>query len=305
MNAKIREEFSGKGLLVKFDEPLSKHTTYRTGGPAAVFVDARTTEDLRNALEIAKYNDFPFYLLGAGSNTLFSDAGFDGAVIRLKDTFGEIAFTGLGNTFSVRAGAGVALPLLLKKCADSGASGLEALAGIPGTVGGGLVMNAGTRGGCISDKLSKVVIMNPKRSVVTLSKNEVSFAYRHSSLDGQVILSAEFALDKAPANEIVKRITDNLVQRLETQPLGSMNAGSVFKNPAGGKPAWQLIDECGLKGYRAGNVQVSEKHANFIINTGSAKSGDILKVIEHVRRKVKEKSGIELELEIKIAGENR
>ncbi|MBU0952279.1 MAG: UDP-N-acetylmuramate dehydrogenase [Elusimicrobia bacterium] len=299
MKLKIKQEFSGRGFEIKFDEPLAKHTTFRTGGPAAAYLEAKSVENIADALAISKTNSFPVFFIGAGSNVLFSDSGFDGIVIRLKDKFGGLEFIEQANNILVKAGAGVTLPLLVKKCADSGASGLEALAGVPGTVGGALVMNAGTRSGTISDKLVKVTIVNSTGALVDLKKEEVVFDYRHSSLEGQIILFAEFLLAKTPKEAIVKRITENMIKRSETQPLGTLNAGSIFKNPKN-KQAGRIIEDCGLKGFKIGGAQISQKHANFIINTGNAKSSDILQIIDTIKTKVKEKFGIELETEIKI-----
>ncbi|OGS21362.1 MAG: UDP-N-acetylenolpyruvoylglucosamine reductase [Elusimicrobia bacterium RIFOXYA2_FULL_40_6] len=296
---KIKQEFSGKGFDIKFDEPLSKHTTFRTGGPAAAYLEAKSVEDVQNALAIAEADNFHVLFIGVGSNVLFSDNGFDGVVIRLKEKFGELEFIEQEKSFILKTGAGVTLPLLTKKCADSGASGLEALAGVPGTIGGALVMNAGTRSGNISDKLVKVTVINSTGNLIDLKKNEIVFDYRHSSLEGQTVLFAEFLLDKTPAEDVIKKITENLIKRSETQPLGTLNAGSIFKNPQG-QHAGKLIEDCGLKGYAIGGAQISQKHANYIINTGNAKSSDILQIIETIKTKVKEKSGITLETEIKI-----
>ncbi|OGS20943.1 MAG: UDP-N-acetylenolpyruvoylglucosamine reductase [Elusimicrobia bacterium RIFOXYA2_FULL_39_19] len=299
MGNAIKEVFSGQGFEMKLDEPLAKHTTFKIGGPAPVYIEPKTHEELQNIVSACKANSFPFFIMGLGSNLLIDDKGFEGVVLHLRGIFIQTQALNQGNKVVIKAGAGVTLPLLIKKCADNFASGTECLAGIPGTVGGALIMNTGTKYGSISDKLSSVTVLKPDGGIIDLRKNELSFSYRHSSLAQYIVLSAEFLLDFAPNETIVKKITDYMLNRAETQPLSVPSAGSVFKNPPE-KKAWQLIDACGLRGLKIGGAQISEKHANFIINTGNAKSSDVKELIETIQKKVKENTGIMLEPEIKI-----
>ncbi len=191
------------------------------------------------------------------------------------------------------------LQFLVKRCADFGYSGLEPLIGIPGTVGGALISNAGTKKGTISDFFENVTVIDITGQLKKLQKNEVKFGYRTSDLEGKIILWAEFLIKKSTKEKVLERINKNLLERMKTQPLGTFNAGSIFKNPEG-KTAGQLIEDCGLKGYRVGGASISHKHANFILNDGTATSADVQKIIDVVRKKVFKKFGIKLELEIKI-----
>lgn len=237
-------------------------------------------------------------VLGAGSNVLMGDKGFDGVVIKLAGDFSEYSFDGT----KASAGAGARIPVLVNKCMENGLSGLEALAGIPGTVGGALVSNAGTKEGCIGDAVSSVEVMAANGNIETLKKKEIVFGYRSSSLDGKLILKAEFSLKKAQKNDILKNINELLLRRSAAQPLDAWSVGSIFKNP-GGDSAGRLIEAAGLKGMQFGGAKVSEKHANFLVNAGGATAADMRNLIAAVRNKVRESSGVELELEIKIIGE--
>lgn len=229
---------------------------------------------------------------------LFGDAGFPGVVVRLS---GELSgFSIEGDT--VRAGGGASVGVLINRCAENGLSGLEGLAGVPGTVGGALAGNAGTSAGWIGDVVSSVDVLSDSGHAVTLDRGEMRFVYRGSNLEGRCVLSAVFNLKKAPKNDIVSRINEIMLRRSNTQPIGTWNAGSVFKNPPENS-AGRLIDACGLKGVRFGGAQVSEKHANFIVNTGQAKASDVRALIAMIHARVKEKFGISLDLEIKIVGE--
>ncbi|MEW6617708.1 MAG: UDP-N-acetylmuramate dehydrogenase [Patescibacteria group bacterium] len=300
---KIKGEFKDALLKVKTDEPLSKYTTFCIGGPAKFYVEVGTESEIQSFLKIIRKYDFPLFVIGAGSNLLVSDKGFDGIVLRLKGDFADIEFTPQDerpeSNVEVRVGAGTMLQLLVKRSVDYGYTGFESLIGIPGTVGGALVSNAGTSKGTISEFFESATIIDIEGSVKTLKKNEVQFGYRSSNLEGKIILWAEFLIKSSTKEEVLQKINENLLERTKTQPLGTFNAGSIFKNPEG-KFAGQLIEECGLKGYRVGGASVSEKHANFILNNGKATSRDVQQIINEVRKKVLEKSGIKLDLEIKI-----
>ncbi len=237
-------------------------------------------------------------MLGAGSNVLFGDGGFDGIVVRLTGEFQLVTF-GMN---VVKAGAGVRLGSLIQKTVSRSLSGLECVAGIPGTLGGSLAGNAGTSEGSIGDLVIDVDVLTDAGQVTTLKKEDIKFYYRGSSLQNMCVLAATLYLKKAPKNDILNRIKELISRRAEHQPLDAWSAGSVFKNPEG-KSAGKLIEEAGLKGLSFGGARVSEKHANFIVNTGGAKASDVKTLVKMVHNKVKEISGVSLELEIKMIGE--
>jgi len=228
---------------------------------------------------------------------LFGDKGFDGIVAKLSGDFCDHRFHGE----TLYAGAGARLAFLVNDCAEKGLSGFEGLAGIPGTVGGALVSNAGTSLGWIEDSVKSVELLSAAGRVRHAAREKIKFFYRGSSLEGKIVLGAVFHLKKAQKNDILNKISGLIARREETQPIGSWNAGSVFKNPPEDS-AGRLIEECGLKGLKFGGAQVSEKHANFIVNNGRALSSDVKSLIATIHQKVKEKFGVGLELEIKIAG---
>jgi UDP-N-acetylmuramate dehydrogenase len=240
----------------------------------------------------------PFIIIGGGSDILFGDKGVDGIVVKLAGDFCEHRF----HNETLYAGAGARLAVLVSECAEKGLSGLEGLAGIPGTVGGALVSNAGTNLGWIEDVLKSAEVMSTSGKVRRIAREKIKFFYRSSSLEGKMLLGAVFHLKKAQKNDILNKIAGLMRRREETQPVSTWNAGSVFKNPPEDS-AGRLIEECGLKGLKFGGAVISQKHANFIVNTGSAKASDVRALIAAVHGKVKEKFGIELELEIKLAGD--
>ncbi|MDI6640983.1 MAG: UDP-N-acetylmuramate dehydrogenase [Elusimicrobiota bacterium] len=291
----IKELLLNSGMKIKFSEPLGKYTTLRIGGPARFYIEIYTMSQLRLLLSLVNDYKIPIFIIGAGSNLLISDKIFDGIVLRLKGEFAEITHN--GGIFD--SGAGSMLPLLVKRSIDEEYTGLEMLAGIPGTVGGAIVMNAGTHFGSISDVVSKVTTIDLSGKVTTLKKEEIKFGYRTSSLEGKIVLRAEFELKKSKKDKIISKVTKNMLHRAKTQPLGVYTAGSIFKNPSG-KTAGELIEKAGLKNYSVGGAYISDKHANFIVNSGSATFFDVQQIISHVRKKVFEKFGIQLELEIKI-----
>jgi len=283
---------------LKINEPLKNHTTFRVGGPAAYFAETANINELQKLYRFAIGRKLPFLVIGSGSNLLFGDKGFDGIVARLTGDFCAYRF----QKETVFAGVGVKTAALVSACAENGLSGLEGLAGIPGTLGGALIGNAGTSGGWIGDAVKSVEVLSAAGRVRMIPREKLKFSYRASNLDDKLVLGAVLHLKKAPKNDIVTGIEKLLCRRNETQPVGTHNAGSVFKNPPEDS-AGRLIDACGLKGFSIGGAEVSEKHANFIINKGNATASDIKALITSVRQKVKEKSGIELELEIKLAGQ--
>jgi len=289
----IKKFFRGSILL---DEPLSKYTWMRVGGTADYYVEPADRNDL---IEIAKYfqtNNFPFLILGRGSNVLVSDDGIRGAVINLEMALSEIRLEG----DCVAADAGVWLQKFVDFCIQHDFSGVEMLAGIPGTIGGAVVMNAGAHGGEISDHLVDVEVLRGWE-ISRIAKKDAEFSYRHSAFEHDVVLRASFKLPTGDKGELAKRRRELILKRNETQPLELPNSGSMFKNPANTFAA-KLIEQAGLKGKRIGNAQISEKHANFIVNLGGAKATDIARLLELARRTVYQNSGIELELEVKLVG---
>jgi len=296
--------------------PLKGYTTFKIGGPARYFFVAKSKEDLKNGILWAKKKKLSFFILGAGSNVLFSDKGFNGLVIKLQNTQYEIRNT------NVIAGAGVPLQKLILEAAKKGLSGLENLAGIPGTLGGAIWGNAGAFGREIGDLAEEVKVLDVRGSkleVKKLKKEDCKFGYRNSIFKRRknwIILEATLKLKKGNKKEIEEKIKEFLKLRKEKQPLELPSAGSVFKNVPikkvpkkiqekfnekiknGFLPAGVLIEAVRLKGYQIGGAKISEKHANFIVNTGEAKAKDVLKLIELIKKRVKKKFKIELKEEI-------
>ncbi len=283
---------------VKEQEPLRRHTTFRIGGPAKIFVEPRDEADLKMLLRLAKRGKITCLVLGAGSNILASDHGVNAAVIRLSSAyFKKISVSGL----RMHIGAGCALSNALAWSQKRGLAGLECLAGIPGTVGGALVGNAGrgNAGSWISDVVESVRVMDCRGRIRTLKKKQVRFGYRCSGLGAYVVLEACVRLHKDRPQKILQKIRQALAVRKEKQGISLPNAGCIFKNPAS-EPAGKLIELCGLKGRRMGGARISSRHANFIVNTGSASSRDVRRLMALVQKKVKEKFNLHLKPELKI-----
>ncbi len=278
-------------------EPLSRHSTFAIGGPADFYVEVETREQLRNVALFCAEGKLGLFPLGQGSNLLVGDGGIRGVVVRLRGLFEDFTFDG----DLLSAGAGVPMPPLAKACAGRGLAGAEFMAGIPGTVGGGLMTNAGTPEGDLGKLLESVEVLDGG-DFVTLSKEELSFSYRRSNLAGRLVVSALLRLKKGNPVEIADLVRLQLSRRAERQPLGTFNCGSVFKNPPGDHAA-RLIEAAGLKGHRIGGARISPKHANFIENVDKAKAADARALIDLARRTVKEKFNMDLELEVWPVGE--
>lgn len=289
----IQRFFRGR---ISLHEPLSKYTSFRIGGPADYYLEPADKEDVVNLVRYLRRQEFPFLLIGRGSNMLVSDEGVRGAVVNLEDGLNRLSC----NDDMVVAEAGVPLARFVDYCIQQGFRGVEMLPGIPGTIGGAIVMNAGAYGGEISDHLVDVEVLRGDQ-VVRIPKAEAGFAYRRSGFRDQIILSASFRLPRGEKAETMRIRRELLVKRNQAQPLNFPNSGSVFKNPKP-KYAAQLIEEAGLKGHRIGNAQISDKHANFIVNLGGARAADVLELIELARARVFAKSGITLEPEVKLIG---
>ncbi|MBR0417283.1 MAG: UDP-N-acetylmuramate dehydrogenase [Firmicutes bacterium] len=295
---KLLEKIPEKNI--RLDVSMADETTFRCGGNAALFVTADDLEELKHALSAVKAASTKYVILGNGSNVLFTDSGFDGAVIKLGKEFTEVTVE--GNRFM--AGAAVMLSYLSRLAAAYSMSGLEFACGIPGTLGGGIYMNAGAYGGCMKDCLVSVTAMDPEGDIYKYYADELDLSYRHSRFQesGEIVLQAELELKAAVQEEIIAKMEENSRSRREKQPVTYPSAGSFFKRPEGYAAA-ALIDKAGLKGLSVGDAQVSELHAGFIINRGKASAKDVLELCRIVREKVYEDSGILLEPEVRIIGE--
>ncbi len=282
-------------MEIKENEPLAPYTSLRIGGNAAFFVIPRNDAEVIQAIQFAKEKGKSLYILGNGSNLLISDDGVDGVVIKVTRAFQNLYF----KDELMIAGGGVMLPYAAKKAADEGLGGLEFCAGIPGTIGGGLIMNAGIKDSSLGDLVERVIVLKKSGNVRIFLRDDISFGYRRSSLKGKnwIIISAVFKLKRNDREEILKKMREDLKKRSQKFPLNYPNAGSVFKNPEG-KIAAQLIEGVGCKGMRIGDAMVSMEHANFIINLGQAYSTDVKRLIKLIQKKVMEIEKIKLELEL-------
>lgn len=286
---------SDPGIGVLPDEPLYRHTTFRIGGKADVAVFPETPSAFARAADACHQFGVPYRVIGNGSNVLFDDSGFAGAVLFTDKLLGVSVS---GNT--ITCGAGVPLTLLCHVARDNGLAGLSFAFGIPGSVGGAVYMNAGAFEGQMSDVFEEASYYDPESGAIrTLTKDEASFGYRHSVFmeNGGIILSASFRCEKGDRIEIDRVMTEHMNARSEKQPLSEPSAGSVFRRPAG-HYAGALIAEAGLPGRTVGGAKVSEKHAGFIVNTGSATAADVRGLIRIIQKEVWEKSGVSLEPEI-------
>ena len=283
---------------IKEKEMMSKHTYYGIGGPAEAFIVPRDKEELSKILCYAHRHTIPAYFIGSGSNLLVSDEGIQGIVLSPRKGFKQLQF----RNCSVYAESGVMLGRIVRESIKRNLSGLESLIGVPGTLGGALVMNAGAFGGEISNYLRCVDIMNMKGQIISYNPNDLDFAYRFSSFkEDEFIISANFILKNEDSKVILRNKNNANRGRKTSQPLKFRSAGSVFKNPKN-FAAGYLIDKAGLKGTKIGDAEISTQHANFFINHGQASSNDILNLIRIAKEKVKKKFDIELELEIKLVG---
>jgi UDP-N-acetylmuramate dehydrogenase len=279
------------------DEPMARHTTWRVGGPADLFIEPADLDDLLRTLELLKSAGVPWMVVGAGSNLLVKDGGIRGAVLYLK-RFRQLDIETTGR---VTAGGGLPLMTLIRETTAVGLAGLEALAGIPGTVGGGVAMNAGAGGQQLADVVESAVLTGPA-GIECWTKGQLQFAYRSSALDRErILISAVMQFRRGEVVELAAAVQQQLVQRRSAQRVGGPNAGSVFKNPPG-HSAWKLIEAAGMRGAVIGGAKVAEQHANFIVNGGQARAQDILALIERIRKQVRVASGIELEPEVRIVG---
>ena len=285
---------------VKIEEPMSKHTTFRIGGPAQYFVTPQSTEELAQVILLCNAEKVPYFMLGHGSNLLVSDKGMRCVVIQLYNNFARFSIKG----DRVYAQAGVMLCKLGNAIKEAGLTGFEFAAGIPGTLGGAVMMNAGAYGGEMKDIVEYVQLMDRDGNLFEKSGEEMDFSYRHSIVEDEnyIVLGATLKLEPGDMEAISERMEELAVARKTKQPLEFPSAGSTFKRPEG-YFAGKLIMDAGLRGYQVGGAQVSEKHCGFVINKGGATAKDVLQLVEDVRNKVYEKFQVELEPEVKMVGE--
>lgn len=292
----IKNLFSA-GCVITEKKSLAGLCSFKIGGTADLFIEIPSEDALSFFLKTAQENDLRFFIVGGGTNILFSDKGYRGIVVKLTGDFENFS---MQDNF-VTCGAAAALPALVKKTAEAGLSGLECCAGIPGTVGGAVSGNAGSAENWIGDAAESIEVYEYNGKKTLINKENAGFEYRKSSLENFVITKVNFSLKKEAGNDILKTVRESIEKRVKTQPLSMPNAGCIFKNPLG-LSAGKLIDDSGLKGKKKGGAQVSEMHANFIVNTGDATADNVLDLIYAVRKTVKNKFNIDLELELKIVG---
>lgn len=285
-------------LELRAQEPMAKHTSFRIGGNAEMMALPKNEEELSALLKMSTEMDIPYAILGAGTNVLAPDEGIPGLIICLKDCFGGMERLD-ETTICVAAGVTMARAAVFAASANLG--GLEFAHGIPGTVGGGVYMNAGAYGGEIKDVCRRVKIMEPNGESRWIEGEELGFSYRHSAIEDYpwIVLTAEFTLEPKPEEEVKAKMQELIGKRRSSQPLDLPSAGSAFKRPVGGYAA-ALIDQAGLKGYQVGGAAVSTKHAGFVVNMGGATANDVKKLLSEVSDIVFEKSGIRLEPEVRI-----
>ena len=283
---------------LRFGEPLTKHTYFGIGGETTAYIEVSTVEELAALARFHRKWEVPVAIIGRGSNLLVSDEGFKGICVRL---IGELATLEVdGNVVTV--GAGLSLPRLSKVMSRSGLSGVEFAFGIPGAVGGALIMNAGAWGSSFGDVVTDVNVMHGTGELTKLTHAEANFEYRHSGLDAYFcIVGATLTLQPGDVDTITAQMNDFYKQKMATQPFAEENAGCIFKNPPDDS-AGRLIDICGLKGHRIGGAEVSKVHGNFILNLDDATAADVLDLVAYIQKQVREKTGISLQTEVKRLG---
>ncbi|MGZ8392839.1 MAG: UDP-N-acetylmuramate dehydrogenase [Gemmatimonadales bacterium] len=298
----LRARVGGK---VREAEPVGRYSTYRIGGPATVLLPA-TSEDVGAALALAADAGVPWFAIGLGSNILLPDEGLDALVIRMGKGLDRLERNGGDWT----VGAGLPAPIAARRTAEAGFAGLHIFVGVPGTVGGGVYMNAGCHGGDWSEIVQRITVVDAAGKDTVIARSDIPFSYRRSGLEGRIVLEATVRLRQQDQAELDEAIAEMFEWRQRGTPFNQPCCGSVFKNPAG--PSWkqaggertagQLIEAAGLKSYNIGGAQVSPMHANYIVNTGSSTASDVKKLIEHVQRTVEERFSVKLEPEVKLIG---
>ncbi len=298
----LRGRVGGK---VREAEPVGRYSTYRIGGPATVLLPA-TPEDVGAALTLAREAGVPWFAIGLGSNLLLPDEGLDALVIRLGKGLDRLERQ--DDDWTV--GAGLPAPIAARRTTEAGFAGLHIFVGVPGTVGGGVYMNAGCHGGDWSQIVERITVVDADGRDTVLARADIPFTYRRSGLDGRIVLEATVRLRQQDQAQLDEAISEMFEWRQRGTPFNQPCCGSVFKNPAG--PSWkqagkdrtagQLIEAAGLKGFKVGGAQVSPMHANYFVNTGDATAADVKQLIEHVQRTVQDRFGVKLEPEVKLIG---
>ena len=296
-------EAAGADHILK-DEPMSAHTTFRIGGPADYFVVPEDAASLGRGVALCRAEGVDYFITGNGSNLLVGDGGYRGVVFHICHTMDDVAYEEKGTELLVEAGAGVMLSSLARQVSSKGYTGFEYATGIPGTLGGGVTMNAGAYGGEISDNLLWAELMDETGAVLRLERDRLKLSYRHSVMMEQplVVLRAGFSFTKGDAAAITEKVAELSRSRKEKQPLEYPSAGSTFKRPEG-YFAGKLIQDCGLKGFRVGDAMVSEKHSGFVINVGHATAADVMTLIRHVQQEVDRQFCVRIEPEVRMIGE--
>ena len=281
-------------------EPMSRHTTFRVGGPADFFVTPKAKEEVRDVIRICKEAGMPYYIIGNGSNLLVSDAGYRGVIVQIYKEMNEVKVEG----DLVKAQAGALLSGIAAKALGAELSGFEFASGIPGTIGGACVMNAGAYGGEMKDVLESVTVLTGEGKIIELGRNELELGYRTSVIakKGYIVLGAVLKLERGDGEKIKTYMDELKEKRVTKQPLEYPSAGSTFKRPEG-YFAGKLIEDAGLRGFQVGGAQVSEKHCGFVINRDHATAADIMELMRQVQIRVKENSGVDLEPEVKRLGD--
>ncbi len=282
------------------NELMSRHTTFRIGGPADVFAVPQTVGEAAAVVRICREQGVPYYVIGNGSNLLVSDEGYRGVILQIYKNLSEISVD--GETMTVQAGA--MLSVMAKRALEHGLTGFEFASGIPGTVGGAVVMNAGAYGGEMKDVLEEVTVLTGEGTTATVPVSELELGYRRSVIPerGWIVLGAKLRLQQGDPETIRARMEELRARRVEKQPLDLPSAGSTFKRPEGNF-AGKLIMEAGLRGFSVGDAQVSEKHCGFVVNKGAATAKEVCQLIREVTVRVRENSGVTLEPEVKLLGE--
>ncbi len=304
MRAELREQLIGLlGERLRFAVPLTRYTSFRVGGPAEVFAEPDTLTELQTLVALLHQESVPYFLLGGGTNILISDKGIRGVVIKLGEGFNYSRWEEERDTAQVGVGAGRSLGRFVREAVGKGYGGVEFAEGIPGSAGGGLLMNAGAFGGELSRVVEAISGVCADGTPVRLPGDRLGFAYRRTALSpGLIVAEIEFRLQRVRQEVLLAAMLEAQRKRQQTQPHGYPNAGSIFKNPPG-VYAGRLIETAGLKGLTRGGAQVSERHANFIVNTGTARAAEVRQLMGQIQQAVWEKNQVWLEPEVRLVGE--
>lgn len=299
----VARSLTAAGARVRREEPLARHTSFRIGGPAELFLDATSVSELQAALRAARAHDSPVFFLGGGTNLLVSDRGVRGLVVKLAKPFDFVEWDFDERGAALRVGAAVPFKRLVSRTVEAGLAGLEFGEGIPGTVGGGLLMNAGAFGGEIGAVVTALEAVDDTGELVVVPRERLGFAYRRLALPTHAIVTAvRLRLTRGDAGALAAAVAAAKARRDLHQPKGHANAGSIFKNPAGAY-AGRLIEDAGLKGARLGDAMFSARHANFIVNLGGARAADVKGLIDLAIRAVRRRHGVVLEPEVRLVGD--